>query len=79
MVEVMSKISGQARDLVMDGLQTLENQNEKTGRVIAVLNMDSSEKNQFVSSKFIREKIFPAINPFLTILQVLYNNNKVQS
>ncbi|HHX50204.1 MAG TPA: methyl-accepting chemotaxis protein [Clostridia bacterium] len=29
MVEVMSKISGQARDLVMDGLQTLENQNEK--------------------------------------------------
>jgi hypothetical protein len=56
-----------------------ENQNEKTGRVIAVLNVDSSKKNQFVSIKFISEKIFPAINPFLTILQVLYNNNKVLS
>ena len=45
--------------------------------VIAVINIDNVSRDKFKSIKFIEEKILPAVNPLITIVQLLYNIDKL--
>jgi len=46
--------------------------NEIDGEIVAIINIDSDIKNQFVSKKFISEKIFPALIPTIALIKVLH-------
>ncbi|MGB4596247.1 MAG: hypothetical protein WBI14_10145 [Anaerolineaceae bacterium] len=54
-----------------------KNEIEEEGEVIAVLNIDSTMKKQFGSMKFVMMKVYPALKPLLTTIQVLHNNDKI--
>lgn len=51
----------------------------KTSEVFGVVNIDSKSKKQFGSPKFIEHRIKPALDPFLSMFNVLFYNGIITS